>query len=159
MPAYGASLEEWAEALEQLAPAGRRDQSMEIAVHLGLAFLALQRLKRMGVDIRLAGKPLMERWLEQAWREYLYLRLHNVPIEMVQNDIERPVSLTRAGRIVTNDADQTALSAHRRRYGDLDHQIERRKRNATTSRKKRVRTRGAAEPDRTETTGSSPGDC
>ncbi len=146
MPAFGDSLEALAAHLEVLAPEGLRDWSIDAAIYLGLAFLAVQRLENIGVDTRIRNRPLILPSLEQAWRELLYVRLNKIPVEVILGDIDRPLTLTRAGRIV--DESQNPISAYRRYYGDPLHTIERVERDATNCPKKRSRSRRATKSAR-----------
>ena len=115
MPAYGDSLQAWADRLNGMLPtSGRRDWSIEVAVHLGLAYAALEKLKALGIETTAGRKPLVSEALETAWRELLFIRLRNIPLDQLV-DVPRIVTLSRTGRI-TNRSDQTAIPANARYY-------------------------------------------
>ncbi len=152
MPAYGDSLESWAKRMSALVPDGDRDWSIDAAIYLGLAFSAVLRLEKLGVDPALRNRPLIIPSLEQAWRELLYVRLNKIPIEFILRDIDRPLTLTRTGRIV--DENQNPISAYRRYYGDPLHRDQSGEGNAVSGNEKRARTRRTAKSHRSKNAGS-----
>jgi len=103
MAAYGASIDEFLTAIrvfihenEELTP----DPTIEVAYHLSLAYGEISRLKELGVDTTVSGRELVIPSLLMAWRELLFLRQSRLPASLMEGDIPRPVSLTRAGRIL-----------------------------------------------------------
>src|SRR5512139_95724 len=111
MPVYGVSLQEWADRLKAGRPGGRRDWSMEVAFHIGMALGALQELQAQGISTTEGNRRLVEEALESAWREILFIRLRNIPPEELMNDVPRIVRLTRTGQFI-NGTDQTSIPAH-----------------------------------------------
>ena len=154
MAAYGDSLDTLAARLEGLLPDGPRDWSVDAAYYIALAFLALRRLKESQVKLTVNQRPLIEPALEQAYRELLYIRLKELPGEIMFSDVPRPVEITRTGRV--NGTDSTPLSSFRGCYSNTVSKAKRRKRNAPASRKERLRARGTGKPDEPDDPGSGP---
>ena len=123
MPPYGNSLDDWTERLKDTLPGGQRDWSVDVAVHLGLALAALNRLKAQGVDTRLKTHKLVEGALQEAWRELLFIRMRNIPVEILTADVPRPLTLTRNGHII-NGSDQTRIPTTQGSKGHSDHKPE-----------------------------------
>jgi hypothetical protein len=92
---------------------------MEVAVHLGLALAALQRLESDGIDVTINKRMLVEPSLEIAWRELLHIRFHNIPRERLLEDVSRLYTLDRNGRII-NGHDQSTLPTHEGRQRNSD---------------------------------------
>ena len=123
MPAYGDSLDAWAERMKETLPGGQRDWSVDVAVHLGLALAALNRLKAQGVDTKLKTHKLVEGALQEAWRELLFIRMRNIPVEIMTADVPRLVTLTKNGHII-NGSDKTRIPTTQWRKGHPDHKPE-----------------------------------
>lgn len=136
MPAYGDSLEAWAVRMKEFLPSGQRDWSIDVAVHLGLALAALDQLRAQGVNTKFRSHSLVVGALDEAWRELLFIRMRNIPVEIVAGDVPRLVTLTRTGLII-NGTDQTLIPAHQRRDSDPDRQPKSNPHPKSGSRRKR----------------------
>ena len=144
MPVYGDSLKDWADRLKDLGPGGRRDWSIDVAVHLGLAYAALEQLKILGIETTAGQRQLVEKALEEAWREILFIRMRNVPVEIVQSDVPRYVTLTRNGRII-NGTDQNRIPTQTRRDCNPNDQPQSYARTKSGGRSSRYRGAGTDE--------------
>ena len=140
MPVYGDSLQAWADRLNGILPtSGQRDWSMEVAVHLGLAYAALEQVKALGIQMKAGNKPLVTEALETAWRELLFIRMRNIPPDQL-GDVPRIVTLTRTGRII-DGSDQTAIPTNARYYRNPDDQHQSNPLSKSSRRRSRHRGR------------------
>jgi hypothetical protein len=116
----GADLDAFAEAVQQVEEefTGVRDWSIDIAYHLAKAKVALEKLKEEEIQTTYRGKKLVEKQLELAWRELIFIRRRFVPEEYALNDIFRPVTLTkRTGQVMINDTKTTGGNSGKRSSG------------------------------------------
>lgn len=100
----GAGIEDFARVLEEEAPLGERDWSMDMAYHLAMALVSLQRLEEMGIELMFGKRKLVEPSLKEAWRQLVYIRRRRLDDEIALNDILRPVTLSkRTGKVMLHD--------------------------------------------------------
>ena len=152
MPSFGASLEEFSTQLESFFNQEERDFSMDIVIHLALAYLSYKRLEKLGIHFEVANKPTILPGLERAWRELLYLRISSIPAEMMMSDIDRPLYLTRTGQV--SNAKPITFNTFKRYYSDSLHQDQHRERDANPRRTPGLRTRRTRQPLWSKDTGS-----
>jgi len=117
MVKYGGNdIRAFARAIQGNAPSGIRDWSIDLAYHLAMALISLDKLKEKGVQTTYRRKQLVEPALQDAWRQLVHIRQRHITDEIALNDIIRQVSLTRTGRIIIDDSPDT--SETRRRTDD-----------------------------------------
>jgi len=147
VPAYS-SIKDLKNRLAKYQPSEYRDWSVDLALHLALASLALDKLAEYGVDLKFQDRELVRDAIEMAWRDLLYMRLNRVPEHIMLSDVRRPVTITRAGRIVNED--QFAVQNFRDAYrSGAEFTAPRKTRDVHARHRKRVRARRAAEPAQT----------
>ena len=100
----GAGITDFAEAIEEEAPIGERDWSMDMAYHLAMAFIAMTRLKEQGISLLLPhGEKFFSLSFQRLWRALVYIRRRRVTDNISLNDIARRVTLSRkTGKIYIN---------------------------------------------------------
>jgi len=127
MPRYGGTtLEAFAKHIEAEAPQGIRDWSVDLAFHLAMASIALQRLKDAGVQTTYKKRRLIRPALEDAWRQLIFIRQRYVPEELALNDIFRHVTLSGTGKVMVNAHEDSNLDT--RGKGDPGDSIKDRQR-------------------------------
>ena len=101
----GAGIEDFARVLEDEVPIGERDWSIDLAYHLAMALISLQRLEKMGLDLMFGPRKMIEPNLKEAWRQLVYIRRRRLKDEIALNDILRPVTLSkRTGKVMLHDS-------------------------------------------------------
>lgn len=92
MSKYGVGIDQFAHILAKDSTLGK-DISLDIAVHLAKAWLAMQELKKSGADITFQDRELVFPYLERAWRDLIKIR-SGLPADSL--DVK---DLSRYGRI------------------------------------------------------------
>ena len=149
MPAFGVSLEEFAGKLEPFFNQQGRDWSMDIAIHLAMSYLAFKKLEELGINFEVGQRKTILPSLERAWRELLYQRISNIPAEVTMDDVDRPLYLTRTGRIA--NAKPITLRNFKRYYSNSFDQDKHRERDADARPTPGLRTRRTRQPVRPKT--------
>lgn len=90
-----------------------RDWSIDVAIHLALAFYSLKKLEESGVDLKLRNRFLILPSLIRAFRELLHLR-KDIPVDIMSNDIERKITLSKYGEILDAEKNKTTVEAYRK---------------------------------------------
>jgi len=94
MPSIGIDIQTLAKILAKEREPESHDPSVEIIVHLALAYASLEKLRDEEADLEIGGRPLIAPSLERAYREILYVRSRQ-PGELLDTSI-----ITRYGRYV-----------------------------------------------------------
>ena len=101
----GAGIEDFARILNDEVPMEERDWSIDLAYHLAMALISLQRLEKMGLDLVFNHRKMIEPNLKEAWRQLVYIRRRRLEDEVVLNDILRPVTLSkRTGKVLLHES-------------------------------------------------------
>ena len=134
----GASIKAFAEAIENDAPQGIRDWSVDLAYHLAMALIALQKLTKQGVQTTYRRKQLIQPALEDAWRQLVFIRQRYVPEEVALNDILRQVTLSQTGKVMIDETiDPNAVERDKSNPGDSSKTRQRVYRKPNTKRYRR----------------------
>jgi len=108
MARYGGDdIRAFAEAIREEAPSNIRDWSIDLAYHLAMALISLDKINEEGIQTTYRRKQLIEPALQDAWRQLVFIRQRYVPDEFALNDIIRQVTLSRTGRILIDDSPDT----------------------------------------------------
>jgi hypothetical protein len=136
---YGLTLEVFAKLLAEQYSLGD-DLSLDAAVGMVRAFLAISRLRDEGLDMGFYGRSLVLTYLELAWRDLLYLRA-----KISNEELDESI-LTRYGRI--NAESEISLSVEQGHHGYVDGTTSGGKRDGYSGPKTRVRKRRIRKPSR-----------
>ena len=109
----GMDIRAFAKAIEEDAPAGIRDHSIDIAYHLAMALIYLQKLRESGVQTTYRRKKLIEPELEDAFRKLVFIRQRYIDTAVL-NDIFRQVTLSSTGKVMLNDSPDTDKTGQRK---------------------------------------------
>jgi hypothetical protein len=92
---FGDGLRAFADALLKTEPeSGERDWSVDLVYHLAKALIALDHLVEGGTNIVFNKRALVAPKLEEAFRQVLYMRSKRIPRTIMENDIQRAVTLS-----------------------------------------------------------------
>ncbi|HEC64228.1 MAG TPA: hypothetical protein ENI23_02935 [bacterium] len=101
----GAGIEDFARVLEDEVPIGERDWSIDLAYHLAMALISLQRLEELGLDLSFNTRKLVEPSLKEAWRQLVFIRRRRLDDKVALNDILRPVTLSKqTGKVILHES-------------------------------------------------------
>lgn len=109
----GTTLEAFAKQIEAEAPQGIRDWSVDVAFHLAMASIALQRLKEQGVQTTYKKRNLIKPALEDAWRQLIFIRQRYISEEHALNDVYRHVTLSGTGKVMINEDHENSYTHSR----------------------------------------------
>lgn len=139
MSRYGGDdIRAFADAIKDQAPKEKRDWSIELAYNLALALISLDRLEEQGVQTTYRRKKLIEPALQDAWRQLVHIRQRHITDEIALNDIIRQVTLSRTGRILIDDPQNTDKTGrHKDNPGTEGPHRQRLYRRANTKRYRR----------------------
>lgn len=105
MARYGGdSLRDFARFFQLHVPEKPRDWSIDIGYHLAMSLLLLDKLREAGVQTTYKRRKLIEPALEDAWRQLIFIRRRYIPDDIALNDIARQVTISRTGRILVDES-------------------------------------------------------
>lgn len=116
----------FAKAIEAEAPSNIRDWSIDLAYHLAMALISLNKISEAGVQTTYRRKQLVEPALQDAWRQLVFIRQRYIPDEIALNDIIRQVTLSRTGRILLNDSPDTDTTGRHESNSGIESKIRQR---------------------------------
>ena len=141
MPLYGTSLSQLAKALEEegIVLGTERDWTVELALCLASAFVAVERAEAQGVSFSVGNNNVVVKGdLEKAWRSLLYVRSKKTTESVITSDVARRVTISKTGRIIRN-ADQASHRAFRTSLCNTCDRSKGRHKHAPARREKRRR--------------------
>ena len=127
MTRYGGDdIRAFAKAIEKEAPSNKRDWSIDLAYHLAMALISLDKINEEGIQTTYRRKQLIEPALQDAWRQLVFIRQRYITDEFALNDIIRQVTLSRTGRILIDDSPDTDTTGRHENNSGVESKIRQR---------------------------------